>query len=200
MLLTGLISVAGCSSGGASSSAATAGSASPTAARPAATTSGSPGIAPPSWATALGAGATVYPPQPELAGHSEPGQAIEGELTELKAKDLVGMCSYMDPRTASTCKSEAGQVPVSDLPYATNAALGYTVVDGSQALVGSTGTFCTPGSTPECFTNTNPAAIFSAGDKTFSKLWSEATADQSANTYSLAPVVLINGKWYVYGS
>ena len=40
----------------------------------------------------------------------------------------------------------------------------------------------------------------SAGDKTFSQLWSESVANNSTNTYSLAPLVLVNGSWYVEGS
>ena len=145
----------------------------------------------------------MYPPRSELPGHGVPGQAIAGELAEIKAKNLVGACSYMDPRTLTTCKSQASQVPANEddeLPYFTNGAIGYTVEEGSEALVGTTGTFCSPTATPECFTNTKPAAIFSAGDKTFSQLWSEAVNSTSDNTYTLAPAVLINGEWYVYGS
>lgn len=165
--------------------------------------SGGSGTAAPSWAKALGAGATVYPPQSESPGHSQPGQAIMGELDALKAKNLAGVCNYMDPKSLAACKSQASQVPASmdsQLPYFSNAGIGYVVVDGAKALVGTTGTFCAPGSTPKCFTNSNPAAIFSAGDKTFSQLWSEAVANNSANTYTLAPLVLVNGGWYVNGS
>jgi hypothetical protein len=178
ILLIAAIALAGCSSGGSGSAA-------------------------PSWAKALGAGATVYPPQSEVPGHSQPGQAIMGELAALKAKNLAGACAYMDPQALATCKSEASQVPPSmdsQLPYFTNAALGYVVVDGAKALVGTTGTFCSPGNTPKCFTNTKPAAIFSAGDKSFSQLWSDAVGDNSTNTYTLAPVVLVSGRWYVDGS
>jgi hypothetical protein len=145
----------------------------------------------------------VYSPQPEQPGHSWPGQAVEGDLTELKAKNLAATCTYMDPRTLATCTSKASQVPASsygELPYATNTAIGYTVIDGAEALVGTTGTYCTPGQTPECFTNTSPAAIFSAGGKTFSQLWSEATSGGSATIYALTPADLVNGKWYVYAT
>jgi hypothetical protein len=161
------------------------------------------GTAAPSWAKALGAGVTVYPPQAEQPGHSQPGQAIMGELGDIKAKNLVAACSYLDPTTLANCKSQASQIPASDdsqLPYFSNAGLGYVVVDGSKALVGTTGTYCSPNSTPKCFTNSNPAAIFSAGDKTFSQLWSASVANNSNNTYSLAPLVLVNGSWYVEGS
>jgi hypothetical protein len=109
----------------------------------------------------------------------------------------------MDPKTQTACKSEAGQLPAgadSELPYFSNAAIGYVVVDGSKALAGTTGTFCSPQATPKCFTNSKPAAIFSAGGKTFSQLWSEAVANNTVNAYSLAPLVLVNGSWYVDNS
>lgn len=178
VLLIAAVALAGCSSGGS-------------------------GTAAPSWAKALGAGVTVDPPQAESPGHSQPGQAIMGELADIKAKNLVAACSYLDPKTLATCKSQAGQIPASDdsqLPYYSNAALGYIAVDGTKALAGTTGTFCSPNATPKCFTNSKPAAIFSAGNKTFSQLWSESVANNSTNTYSLAPLVLVNGSWYVEGS
>ena len=178
ILLTAAMALAGCSSSGS-------------------------GAAAPAWAKALGAGVTVYPPQTEQPGHSQPGQAIMGELADIKAKNLVAACSYLDPKTLATCKSQSSQIPASDdsqLPYFSNAALGYVVIDGAEALVGTTGTFCSPNDTPKCFTNTKAAAIFSAGDKTFSQLWGESVANDSNNTYSLAPLVLVNGRWYVEGS
>ena len=55
VLLIAAVALAGCSSGGS-------------------------GTAAPSWAKALGAGVTVDPPQAESPGHSQPGQAIMGEL------------------------------------------------------------------------------------------------------------------------
>ena len=200
------ISLAGCSSGSASSSAAPASasaSASPAAQGATSTPTNAAENPLPSWAGALGAYTSVSLPQADLPGHSSPGQAVEGEFAELKAKNLIGVCSYMDPRTLATCKAQASQVPASDyskMPYATNPAIGYSVIDGSEALVGTTGTFCTPTQTPECFTNTNPAAIFSAGTKTFSQLWNETVNGKSATTYSLTPADFVNGKWYVYGS
>lgn len=124
-------------------------------------------------------------------------------LAEIKAKNMADACQYMDPRTLTTCQSQASQIPASEdgeLPYFSNGAIGYTVEDGSKALVGTTGTFCSPTATPECFTNTQPAAIFSAGGKTFSELWSEAVSNTSANTYTLTPAILIFGEWYVYAS
>jgi len=142
----------------------------------------------------------VYPPHSEHPGHADPGQAIEGTLAAVKAKNLAGECPYLDPSVLSTCQSGASQLPASQMPYFSNAAIGYTVIDGNHALVGTTGTFCTPQQSPACFTNTNPAAIFSAADKTFTQLWNDAVNSNSSNTYALAPAVLLNGKWYVYAA
>jgi len=216
LLATAAIAVAGCSSSGTGSSADSAsgtGSARPVAAATASapistspapqastgTASGTAGNADtgtPAWQAALGTGVVVYPPQTELPGRAEPGEAIEGDLTEIKAKDPVGECAYIDPRM-STCKSRASQVPASEMPYFTKAALGYVAVDGAEALVGTTGTFCGPVATHTCFTNKDPAAIFSAGDKTFGQLWTE-TVNRSGNAYALTPAVFVNGGWYVY--
>ena len=145
----------------------------------------------------------VYAPQSESPGHGAPGQPVEGLLAAVKAKDYVGECAYTDPTWQATCKSAMNQIqaaPGNELPYSKNAAIGYTVVYGDRALVGTTGTFCDPTQTPACFTNTNPAAIFSAAHKTFSQLWNEAISGNTANAYSLAPVSLLNGKWYIYES
>ncbi len=84
------------------------------------------------------------------------------------------------------------------LPYTVNPGLGYTVINGTKALVGTTGKFCQPGHSPECFTNTDPAAVFSTG-KDFWSLWTAAVAAGSS-TYLPTPCVEIGGKWYIYSS
>jgi len=218
--LTAALALAACSSGSASSSAASgpassASSSVPAASATAAATapgeiasiapaSATPtGTASPSWLAALGYGTVAYPPRSEHPGHGDPGQAVLGVLDEAKAKDLVGECAFMDPTELSTCKSQATQAQASmanELPYFSNIGLGYTVVFGNEALVGTTGTFCQPTATPKCYTNTDPAAILSAADETFNQLWNDATSDNSSDTYSLAPAVMVDGKWYVYAS
>jgi len=79
--------------------------------------------------------------------------------------------------------------------FVTNFALGYVVIDGNRAAVGMTGNFCTPGHSPECFTNDDPAAVFSSA-KSFSALWSNAVTPSSE--YSLNPCIEVGGKWYIY--
>jgi len=78
-------------------------------------------------------------------------------------------------------------------------ALGYIAIDGNEALVGVTGTFCVPHQTPECTSNRDPAAIFATA-KPFAALWVESVAaDASAATtgYSLAPLVKVGTRWYL---
>ena len=68
-----------------------------------------------------------------------------------------------------------------------------------MALVGATGTFCVPNANPECYTNSDPAAIFST-QKSFSSLWTatNSSSSSSQNAYSLVPCVEVSGPWYVY--
>jgi glucose/arabinose dehydrogenase len=219
VLLGAALALAACSSSGSSSPAASQPSSTAPASAPASSTpapgsvssvtpvtgspSASPGQASPAWQSALGFGVVVYAPKSETPGSGDPGQAVEGLLKAVASKDLANECTYMDPRTASTCKSQASQAQAAQgnqLPYFSNAKIGYTVIYGNEALVGTTGTFCDPTQSPACFTNTDPAAIFSAADKTFTQLWNDAISSNSGNTYSLVPADEINGKWYIYES
>ena len=190
------LALAGCASGSSSSSAAgssgsSAGSAS---SAPAGGSSGSQ----PSWAAALGPGTTVTPPQSVAPGHGSPGAAVQGYITALSSKDAAGACGYVQPSAQAECTSGFTQLPKDQLPYAKNEALGYVVTDGTQALAGITGSLCSPGSTPACGTNTDPAAIFSSA-KPFATLWSQALAanNSSSNAYSLAPCIEVSGQWYI---
>jgi hypothetical protein len=197
LTVTGLAVLVGCGSSGSSSAAGTATlipATSPSAASSPATSS-----AQPSWASALGSGVTVTAPQSVAPGHGSPGAAAAGEIAALDAKNFPAVCEYLDPTAVTQCKSQASQVSASELPYATNAAIGYVAIDGDKALVGTTGKYCSPGQSPECFTNTDPAAILSSG-KSFSQQWSAANASTPPNVYSLAPCIKLNGKWYIDSS
>jgi hypothetical protein len=157
------------------------------------------GSSAPSWAAALGSDTTVAGPQSAAPGHGSPGAAVQGYITALNNKDAAGVCGYIEPSEQSACTSGLTQLPKNQLPYAKNAALGYIVTHGTQALVGITGSLCSPGSTPECSTNTDPAAIFSSA-KPFATLWSQALAannNTSSSAYSLAACIEVSGQWYV---
>jgi hypothetical protein len=150
--------------------------------------------APPAWVSALGAGVTVTGPGQAAPGHGSPGAAFAGVLASLSAKDPALACDYVFPGTA---RCGPAQVPRSQIPYGVSVSTGYVAIDGTRALLGFTGKICSPGSTPGCLANTNPAAIFSEG-KTFGALWMQTVAPESGGTssYALLPCAEVDGKWY----
>jgi hypothetical protein len=191
-----LLALAGCSSGSSSSSAA----AGATGTTPSATAS--PSSSAPSWASALGSGVTVVAPETAVPGNDSPGAVMVGVTDALNTKKYTALCSYVLPGDQSKCRTELGAVSpsmlASQMPFAKNAGLGYVAIDGTEALIGTTGEYCAPGQSPECYTNSNPAAIFNSG-KSFSALWKTAVAQASStssNTYTLSPCVEVGGKWY----
>jgi hypothetical protein len=154
----------------------------------------------PSWAAALGSGVTVQAPASTAPGNGSPGAAVEGLFSSITGKHYSAECTYIEPSVQADCKSGIASVTSSTSPSLQNAAIGYVVIDGDRALVGTTGKFCVPGQKPACYTNTNPAAIFSGNRKSFSALWTAENSISSDNVYSLAPCVKVNGKWYLYES
>jgi len=154
--------------------------------------------APPKWVTALGTGVTVTGPGQVAPGHGSPGAALTGLLAAMSSKDPATVCDYISVESAARCEAQTGQVPRNRLPYGVSFKIGYVAVSGTRALAGFTGKICAPGATPECETNTSPAAIFSAGD-TFAALWTQTVAPNSSSTssYTLVPCVEARGKWYV---
>jgi len=203
VIATLAVSVAGCSSGGSSTPS---GGATPNTSVGA--SSGAAGVgSTPSWAAALGSGVTVLPPASVSAGLGSPQEAVAGDVEDIESGQYLADCGYVEPSEQSECKSSISSVEASLGPSAmasaagtvTNFGLGYTAIDGNEALVGTTGTFCSSdsGSSPSCFTNTDPAAIFSTG-KSFATLWTEANSGQnSSDEYSLAPCIEVGGKWYL---
>jgi hypothetical protein len=129
---------------------------------------------------------------------------MTGFINTLDAKKYTTMCSYLPPSDQSKCRTLFGSVSPSllagKMPFAKNDGLGYVAIDGTEALIGTTGEYCAPGQTPECFTSNDPAAILNSG-KSFSALWKAAIAEtsnpSSANVYTLFPCLEVGGKWYV---
>lgn len=78
-----------------------------------------------------------------------------------------------------------------------NAAIGYSAVDGTDALGTATGTVCL-GDGTGCQTITDAASSLDSG-QSFDTLWSNATVG-SGNSTDVIPVVQVNGKWYVQTS
>ena len=157
----------------------------------------------PSWAAALGPDAIVYPPQSAVPGHDNPSDAVASFFAEVKAKNLVGTCLYMDPRTLSNCKSQDEQIPASgdgELPYFSDAAIGYTVMDGIGGARRHDRHVLLARLRAEVLHELQPGRGLLGRDKTFSQLWNQAVnSTASGYTYTLAPAVLVNGGWYLYG-
>lgn len=158
----------------------------------------SDGAASPAWASALGTGITVIPPTPAAPGNSSPAAVVQGIENANATNQLSSGCAYVEPSFEAQCSQDAASALASQVLSVKNFAIGYVVIDGTQALVGYTGTTCGANLVPECETNTNPAAIFDTG-QSFQTLWTEANAFNSsnANVYSLYPCTEINGQWYI---
>ncbi|MBO0825644.1 MAG: hypothetical protein J2P27_17590, partial [Actinobacteria bacterium] len=99
------------------------------------------------------------------------------------------------PASLARCRAELSQIPRNQMPYSESVKIGYVAIDGTRALVGFTGTICSPGSTPECVTNTDPDSIFYTMES-FATLWARMVNSSSGNTYALLPCVEVGGKWY----
>lgn len=153
----------------------------------------------PPWASALGSGVTVTAPAQVSPGHGSPGAAIAGVFAAISSKNYAAECNYVEPDKQAACKTGVASITSSTAPSFQNADIGYVATDGDKALVGTTGKFCIPDQTPECYTNNDPAAIFSS-KKPFSTLWTDANKAGSTNAYSLAPCTKIGGQWYLYES
>jgi hypothetical protein len=183
--------VTGCTSGGSGSpGASSAGTG---------TGRGTAGASP-SWAKSLGSGVTVTPPGASAAG--SPGAVLARAIAAIEAGSYAKICDYLQPSQQKKCSSALGSAQASGIatamPTFKNLTVSYTATDGTRALVGLTGTICSPEQKPSCVTNNDAAAIFDGG-KTFAVLWTESVSSTST-AYSLTPMIEINRKWYGYST
>lgn len=152
--------------------------------------------APPKWVTTLGAGVTVTGPEQLAPGHGSPGAALTGLIAALSSKGTATFCDYIYMPPGAQCTAASSQGSRDQL----SVKIGYVAIAGTHALVGFTGKVCTPSvrSHSGCVTNTDPAAIFSAGN-TFAALWAQTARPNSVavSSYRLQPCVEVGGKWYV---
>jgi hypothetical protein len=197
-----ILAIAGCGLSASSATSASAGaSASTVPMASSGASASSASSAQPSWAKALGSGVTVTSPSSMAPDAGSPGAVIIKVEKYLRAGKYSKFCSVLQPSKQASCKTTFGSAPASAfasaMPTFKNFVVGYTAIDGDKALVGTTGTVCTPSQTPKCDTNGDPAAIFSTG-KSFAALWAQALAANASNTsaYALLPIVKVNGTWY----
>jgi hypothetical protein len=190
-----VVAVAGCGSGGGSSAPGGTGGATISDGP-----SGSQASAAPSWAKSLGSGVMVTPPGATVAG--SPGAVLASAVADIRAGSYAKICDLLQPSQQARCTSEFGSAQASAIatamPTFKNLRVSYAAIDGAEALVGMTGTICSPDQTPSCVSNSDPAAIFDSG-KPFSALWTESVSAASS-AYSLTPMIEFDGKWYGYSS
>lgn len=132
-------------------------------------------------------------------------------MGSIEAGNYSAMCAYVDPESQARCSlvtafgdgpGELGSFVIGEIVNWKNMAIGYSVVDGTEALVTGTGTNCGLGSTV-CQTNTDPANPFDSG-QSFATLWSNSTTLSISTTiddpsgWRATPVIEEDGKWYVY--
>ena len=210
VVVAAAVGLAGCGSSGSSGSSAPAGATATAPGTGGPTTSASAaagGVASPapapSWAAALGVGVTVVGPKPVSPGNGSPEAVATGLIAAEDSGNYTSICDYYLPSIQAQCRAqiapEASASPsaiASEIGNVTHFAVGYTAVLGDDALVGTTGTYC---AVDNCYTNSDPAALFSSG-KPFTTLWINANATDSTGGYSLVPVTKVDGKWYIFSS
>jgi len=150
---------------------------------------------PPAWVAALGQGVTVTQPEQVAPGQGSPGAVLAGVLVAVSSQHPAASCQYIYA-PGVRCTAQFSHTPHNQLPFARSLKIGYVAIDRTRALVGYTGKICSPGNSPECQANANPAAIFSAGDS-FTTLWAQATGPTFGGGYSLQPCFKVSGKWYL---
>jgi hypothetical protein len=158
----------------------------------------------PSWAAALGSGVTVISPGTAPTGNDTPGSVMTDVANGLNQKNISDLCNALPPSDSPKCQSEYKSLSKSQLDSGlgsiTNFKIGYIVVKGTQAIAGDTGKECNP-DTKKCFSNSDPAAIFSSNKGNFAALWKTVTTATNGTTaYTLTPLTQINGKWYLYAN
>jgi hypothetical protein len=151
----------------------------------------------PAWTKSLGPGVTVIPPTSETAGNSSPGGVAKAVIGSINAGKLSVYCQLVEPSVQETCGQAIAHVTSTGEDFK-NIALGYVAIDGDQALVGMTGTFCNTHAKPTCTTNADPAAIFSSA-KPFATLFGDevSAGNDNSNAYSLFPTVKVGPDWYL---
>jgi hypothetical protein len=183
------------------------------------------GVAHPSLEKALGLGVTVLGPGSYRTGNDSPGAAVSGMVTGLESGDLAKMCGYFPPSSAASCRQALSRAPsgaisslmlslAGEVPRISNFSVGYTAIKGDEALAVILGTSCgsamsaasgaTPGAGPTsgagptaaCITSSDPAAGLDSG-ASFGALWAAANSGSDSGQTALAPLIRVNGKWYV---
>jgi len=155
----------------------------------------------PPWVKSLGSGVTVRIPRPTASGSTSPASVVQAYVEAINDGKLTALCQLVEPAAQGACQQALAGSPQTGSSSFSDFALGYVATKGDKALVGLTGTHCSPQEKPTCSTNKDPAAIFSSG-RPFDALYADATRalspSNSGNRYSLVPCVRVGSAWYLY--
>lgn len=153
----------------------------------------------PTWAAGLGPGVTLEAPTSQPA-KGTPEATVYSYMHELTSPTAGRACGYLVKSSQMPCLGglyEAAEQGI-DISYSFKSfELGYTAVNGTKALVGTTYTqLCRQIQTRSCSPdNTDPGALLDSG-KSFADLWTQAQHANSSE-YFLFPCVEVDGTWYI---
>jgi hypothetical protein len=155
----------------------------------------------PSWAAGLGPGVTLESPTANPAAGT-PEATVKAYVAALTSgTNPADACAFIIPASQPSCESSIGKAAQQgqSITYSYKTfGLGYTAIDGSQALVGTTYTqFCVQDASRTCAQDiTDPEAVFRSG-QSFATLWTQVQRAGASGSFSPVPCVVINGKWYI---
>ena len=126
-------------------------------------------------------------------GGATPQDVATAFIAALQTPDPSTFCAtYAVSDQVSSCKSDLSQAGAT----AKGLAVGNVQIEGNQAVVNITGTFCQGA---QCASNSDPNAAMSDGTS-FSDAFATANDPNSANASPFsAAAVLVNGRWYASG-
>jgi hypothetical protein len=147
------------------------------------------------WLSALGYGVDVSAPQSVHPSTATPGDAEAGFYDAFYARQLTAACGYVVPGQRAGCPASL-RTPAAAAGSLRDAALGFVVVKGDEAIVTMTGLICGgPAAPAGCLGQQDPAWIF-GNSLTFDALWARI-AKEGGNPLTATPLRQVSGRWYV---
>lgn len=143
------------------------------------------------WLFALGPGVNASAPQSVQPGTNSPADAAAGFYDARYTQRFATACEYVTPAQQPGCPVLLRESSGADSLH--NAAIGFVVIKGTEALVTMTGLLCRAAS--DCAAQHNAHWIFGYS-YTFDRLWA-LTAGAGGNPLTVTPLARVAGRWYV---
>jgi hypothetical protein len=147
------------------------------------------------WLPALGYGVDVSAPPTVHPSTATPGDSEAGFYDAFYAGRLTEACGYIVPGQRARCAAALGK-SLAAAGSLRDAAVGFVVVKGDQAIVTMTGLICGGRAAPTgCLGQHDPAWIFGY-HVTFDALWTRI-AKEGGNPLTATPFRQVAGHWYL---